>query len=296
MESSEKLPAVAAKDLEDKSSLGAVEAAQRPPSSWAQWISAISSLAATTVAVWAIFFSPASHTVVDFLQSELTLRNSKISELEQASGDLRTEIAARQIELNDLQTKINSATSDAKQLADQNKSLLGESEGLKLEIENQKSDLEEYAKSYEALRLKFVAGKFYAMMQGSIVSTEAFRMTGVDDFPLRRVNVWGDYLKFVQNSLPKLSGEERKVGAEIVRRFIRQCKSVGDVMITVGPVSSPAPPYKLSNYYKLSSAEQSKLEKDYESKLQSFQAQADIQIGKVFEIEHKIQNCMQSLN
>jgi hypothetical protein len=268
----------------------------RPLSNWAQIFSAYFTFFATAVAIWAIFFSPASQTVIDFLQSELTIRNSKISELEQSENKLRSEIESRQSQLSGLLGDISKTIADSKRLEGEKALLVSEREALKSEIEEQKRELQAYSESFERLRISYTAGKFYAMMRGVLVSVEGLQLIGMDDLPRKEINVWMDYVKFVNSSLKKMDGEERKIGAEIVRRFLKSCESVGNRTIVIGPVKAPIAPYYIHDYAKLPSVKQAKLEEEYQKKLQTFQAEAQKQADRIYEVEKKIQECMQKIN
>jgi hypothetical protein len=274
----------------------------RPLSNWAQILSAITSIATSIVTVWALFFSPASQTVIDFLQSELTIRNSRIVSLEDSTKKLNDEVQSRQAQLTELENKITIATASEKiikdtnlQLEIDNKRLSAERNAIENEVEITKKELNNYAKIYDGLRLQYIAGKFYAKMQGVVVSTEAFRIIDLDGLPRTQVNLWGDYTSFVKEYLNEFKGEEKKIATEIAGRFVKNCRQIGDNVIVVGPIKSPHIPYQDENFLQLSSVEQDRLSQKYQNELGLFQKEKDREVKRVFGAEEKIRECMRSI-
>jgi peptidoglycan hydrolase CwlO-like protein len=146
----------------------------RPSSNWAQIVSAITSSATTALAIWAIFFSSASQTVVDFLQSELAIRNSKIVALEKTSEGLQIEIQSRQAELSLLSQQISVANKDKENVLSENKKLQHEKDELGKNIDILQEEIEAFSASYSRLRIKYVAGKFYSMIHYSMIADDLF--------------------------------------------------------------------------------------------------------------------------
>jgi hypothetical protein len=269
---------------------------KRPQSNWAQITSAVATVFTLLLAVWALFFSPASQTIVDFLQSELTIRNSKISELEKTADNLRNEIEVRENRLVSLSQEIEKSTNESKRLAKENSVLSVRKKELESEVAAQVEELENYTKSYEALRIRFIASKLYAMMRGALVSVDKFRTTGVEDIPEMKINVWSDYTTFAQASLAKLKGEERKIGAEVIRRFLRKCERLGDRTIAIGPLKAPKSPYNTDIFLVSSTEEQNRLSKNYKNQLENFQKETGKLFNRILKVEEAVEECMQSID
>lgn len=267
---------------------------ERPLSNWAQVLSAASSLVTMVVAVWAIFFSPASQSVVDFLQSELALRNSKIATLEKSSEELNSQIELRQNELARLEERVTDTTSELDALTRTNKDLSDEKSNLSTAIEEQKQELEVYSANYEKLRIKFVAGKFYAAMQGSFVTSDEFDM--IMNWPKSevKVNVWERHVKFVKDQLQSLKGGERKIGSEVIRRFVAKCAKIGNRSISIRPLTEPEAP--VFDYQKQSAVERDNLDREYERALEKFHREVrGKEIAKIRDVKDQIKECMRDI-
>ena len=74
----------------------------RPPSNWAQLISAATSLITVGLAVYAVFFSRTSQVLIEYLQSELAYRNKVITNLQDTKDSLERNISQKEEEVRNL--------------------------------------------------------------------------------------------------------------------------------------------------------------------------------------------------
>jgi hypothetical protein len=74
-----------------------------------------------------------------------------------------------------------------------------------------------------------------------------------------------------------LKGEERKVGAEVTRRFIEKCSKVGDKWIEVGPLVRPKSAFEYAGYFQMSEVDQKKLDEQQERAGKAYDDEAAIQ-------------------
>ena len=77
-----------------------------------QIVSALSAVIVAGIAIYALFFSPASQMFVAYLHSELALRNSKIAAMELQEHQLRIQISQRETELRSIEQQITSLGSN----------------------------------------------------------------------------------------------------------------------------------------------------------------------------------------
>jgi DNA repair exonuclease SbcCD ATPase subunit len=222
-------------------------------SSLAQWVSAITAVGVAFFGIWAFFFSPASTALINYLHSELAVRNSRIVELEARERDLQSSIGNREKELARIEQKTGQLQADVSALSDQRDLLQRQISA----AEQERSRLEEQAKALAAnlsrSEFQLVKEKIYTTLSSTIVSTVPLRLSSefysAEGVKPRKVSIWPDYLDLIRSSIAKLSEKERPLGQEVLKAFLSQCGGLRNGFVALPALKSSKVDY--SEYLRL---------------------------------------------
>ncbi|WP_368508723.1 hypothetical protein [Bradyrhizobium lupini] len=189
-----------------------------------QIVSALCALALAILAIYGFLFSKTSQAFVSYLQSELALRNIRITSLEQTEKDLQRSIAESQVSLSSLTEQ-------------------------KVRLEGQIADLEMaqqgYAKQVQELGAQLV-GTTFSLVREKVLVSKATLLSELDvlglkiqidwydkGLPAQTVRPWQSYLKTLQKKMADLGEADRAMGKTVLDKFVQQCSSLNSVVIQV---------------------------------------------------------------
>lgn len=234
------------------------------------WISATSAIVATIVGVWVLFFSPASKALVDYLHSEITVRNNRIMFLEAHENELRTSISNRETELKSLGIQRDSLQQQiAKDEAERN-DLRARLDTIKVEVAQKEFLL---VKQEIATML---AGTIGDLLPLSLVD-EAYSEKGTRP---RREEMWTNRLNYIRKLVEQLPEKDKSLGQEVVRRFIEQCEQLSKDFIEIPAIKSPR---------LLSSGD------EYQRDQKIFSQKLDALVQKTISADQKIDTCFKAV-
>ncbi len=270
-----------------------------PPANLAQWISAIASMATVSLAIWAIFFSSASQSLVQFLQSELSYRNSKIANLEAQEFALQEAILKREQTVRELQIKADDIKAELQGLLSDRQALLAS----KKTLENEKGRLESKSQALAGhlidARLKVVQFKLLGELKSKVVTTRADSLYRGSKSRKKnqseKIEIWSDYVEFIRRSVNELSGDERAIGRDIFNGFQAKCGKLRSRVVIVSDLVEPDLPTEFSNYSSLTTSEREKLDREYDVLKKKYFSNLNKFAGMIHDEQLKIENCFQEL-
>lgn len=270
-----------------------------PAANLAQWISAFASVVTVCLAVWALFFSSASQSLVQYLQSELSYRNSKIASLEVDEATLRTAILSREQTVRELQVKADSIKADLLGLERSRAALFGENKLLSEKRKSVEKDLLALGEQLLVARSSVVKFKLLGLIKERIVSTKVFSFIDedgtIDQLKSKDIEVWSDYSKFIADLVDNLKGSELLTGKDIQKKFLTQCSYLKNNLIHVPSLSSPIHPFERSDYFSLSDLERQKLDSNYSALEKEFLAEIDSVTKQILDAQVRIENCFEDI-
>lgn len=205
----------------------------------AQWMSGVSAV----VGLWFILFSPASQVLIQYLQSELAIRNSQIANLDAQADVLKRSIKEREDTLNSLTFRVIEITDQARKLEDQRAILLAqvsaaetEKSGLETQIAQVRADLDNssfyLARERLAATLNF---SFQLFGPHTRINLELDKPA----FKPRKHSLWAKFLETVDSAISVLPKEEQALGQEVKTQFTRQCDRLSSATIDLPAIPKP---------------------------------------------------------
>lgn len=195
----------------------------RPKSTAAQIVSAITSAIAAGAACaivgatyWAIFYSPASKALVDWLQTELTMRNQQIVMLEARAGDLNRAIASQEESLRSQQAQLTQGETDIKSLKDERLVLQRERDALPAQ------NLETMKALSQSAQL-LVHQKLVSLMFNYLGKTSVTVINSIGQNDSVSIDIWKNFLEELDSHIGKLPVSDRELAGRIKTEFLKQC-------------------------------------------------------------------------
>jgi hypothetical protein len=178
-----------------------------------QWISGICALFLALLAVYGLFYSPTSQALVNYLQSELTVRNQRIATLELREQQLQLSISQSQATLGDLNAQKTT-------LEDQVANLNVERQALSRKAE-------ELGSSLSNTEFSLVREKIGTKLASTMISTLSIKLDdelwSPQGVQARTVKPWDTYIAFIKKTADQLEDPDRNLGQQVVLKFVEQC-------------------------------------------------------------------------
>jgi hypothetical protein len=262
-------------------------------------VSAFASLATTSLAVYAIFFSSASQTLIQYLQSELTVSNYKISTLEEREDKLQREIERREVALNRLTEEVDTLNVEIASLVAEKNFTIGEIGNLHKEREKLGRELSSLEAKLLSSKEAVVKFRLLGDIRSVIVSTkaeeilsEAYSDTGTTP---RDIEVWADFEKHLGRLVEKLSGTDRDIGKGLLDKFLRRCSDLHLRRVSVPRIAVPKDSFEMLDYQSMTDVERSEIDAAVSANERIFRESVNSTTSKIRSEEQKIIDCFASL-
>ena len=214
--------------------------AERPAANAAQWVSAVTSLATTGLAIWAVFFSTTSQALVQYLQSELAQRNMTVMSLEARGKLLQNEISEKETQLGKLVSRASELEKQTSTLTVQRGDLQAQVQKLDAERVTLSTQVDLRTRQVNETTFSLVAEKIASAGKDIIVVSWPYDIIGreaSDRSPVaRRLSVWPSYVQFFRGVVAKLPPAEQAVGIRVMSRFENQCARLSKISFEIPPV------------------------------------------------------------
>ena len=196
----------------------------RPPSNWAQLISAGTALVTVALAIYALFFSSASQALIQYLQSELAYRNKVISNLQDTKDNLERSISARELQFQKLTAEANELQSSIASLAKQRSEAEAQVRSLKEEQSVLSQAVIEARSRSTQNEFSYIKERLVGRSEAVIVAP--WTLTIIEDekqTSARRETLWPQYLAFYRKTAASFPDAQRSTAERIVSLFEKQC-------------------------------------------------------------------------
>jgi hypothetical protein len=203
------------------------------------WMSATSAVVVAVIAVWAVFFSPASEALVNYLHSELADRNVQISKLERREETLRLDIRDRESRLVELrrrgtllQGNIDRLSTDRDELEDHVFRLDKE----RIRLEELLKEAQSHLSTAEFATVKEkLAGLLASLIVVSWPITLINEVYSAEGSRERTESLWEPYLNFMKDSVAhRLPVSDKRLGTSVLYSFEKQCSHLANSTIHIG--------------------------------------------------------------
>lgn len=205
-----------------------------------QWVSALCAVLLAGLAVYGVFFSSTSQALVNYLQSELAVRNQRISGLEQRETELQTSINNAQQDLAGLGEQKSSLE---KQVAN----LKEEQQTLTAQIQTLGSNLSKTTFDYvrEKISVQLTAGLGELYVTALQLSDELSKPEGTRARTLRPFEIQIRRIEEISKELPS---SEKETAQLIAAKFSEQCSRFHALLIYIPAVRIQEGELAQSNY------------------------------------------------
>ncbi len=222
----------------------------RPKSTFAQIVSAITSVIAAGAACaivgatyWAIFYSPTSKALVDWLQTELTMRNQQIVILEARADDLNRAIASREESLRLQQAQLQQGEKDIKSLTEESLGLQRERDALaqlKDQLETNNAALAQNFENLKAVRAEHILQVKQPIIDAVVSSLESEYKKSLEACDqvsaLEELRAWVERKKEIEKEIARIRSD-----TTLLRQDWRTAENVSAVMSLVREEQSSIP-------------------------------------------------------
>ena len=207
---------------------------KRPASNWAQIISALSSILTVLVAVYAIFFSNASQTLINYMKSEIESRNVRIVDLEAARHRLQADILLREREIQDLDVRsrdlrqtVAALEGNKDELANALEKLLEQKNNLEAVVDSLRS--RSLRNEFAYVREKLAYGSGVVL----VVTWPLNIIGGETSGRARRETLWPQYIEFYRQEARKLPANEIVIANQVLEKFEVKCARFRDIVFNI---------------------------------------------------------------
>jgi hypothetical protein len=169
-----------------------------------QWLSAGCAFILASLAIWGLFFSKTSQALVSYLQSELTIRNQRISAIELRERELQLSISAAQQDLAALVGKRAELETQVSQL--------------RIEQENLSKKVGELGSMLSTAEFFLVREKVNSEIGSRLSELAVLRITLSDDLFAaqgvrpRTIKPWDSFVGRIKSIADKLAGSRGGLG------------------------------------------------------------------------------------
>lgn len=268
-----------------------------PPANLPQWISAGTSVVTVSVALWALFFSPASQALVQYLQSELASRNYKIADLEAQESLLHLAVGRREQELNALGSKANELQGQLTGLASQRDQLQRQIVNLESERDLLASQIKDVDTKLGHTEFSLVKEKLAAQLSSRIIVVwpynimdEAYSPHGIRP---RKEVLWGAYVSSMREKVNTLTPTEQELGNTVITNFINQCGQLSTISFDIPRLKTIQADFTKRN--SLNDLDVKKYDDEIEKNNQDVSKKLDEIEKRVLTAEQDIENCLKGV-